>query len=97
MLVFLTIRVGYWVNKGVLTEAVGEGQGGSRVFVVCEEQAALAAGDHFTDREDAEADMVSIVSTQFDIIITVTAVLVVVYLKSVVVVVKLKEKHDKKT
>ena len=85
------------MNKGVLTEAVGEGQGGSRMFVVCEEQAALAAGDHFTDREDAEADMVSIVSTQFDIIITVTAVLVVVYLKSVVVVVKLKEKHDKKT
>lgn len=49
----------YWVNKGVLMEAVGgEGQGGSRVFVVCEEQAALAAGDQFTDRDDAEADMV---------------------------------------
>ena len=47
------------MNKGVLKEATGgEGQGGSRVFVVCEEQAALAAGDHFTDRDDAEADMV---------------------------------------
>ncbi len=83
------------MNKGVLTEAVGEGQGGSRVFVVCEEQAALAAGDHFTDREDAEADMVSIVSTQFDIIIIVTAVLLVVVVV-VVVVVKLTEKNDKK-
>eukprot|EP01036_Dinobryon_divergens_P029650 gene29650-38775_t len=51
--------VSYWVNKGVLMEAVGgEGQGGSRVFVVCEEQAALAAGDQFTDRDDAEADMI---------------------------------------